>query len=284
VTRRGLLGSALALTLPRVRLYSFHVLGLLHPRKIIISARQAERLFVQTPRGRQSLEGPNELSVDASDVPVSVAGWDGRASGFILAIPGSIRRAYTGTLQVHSQGELLVPVVMMDIETAVSSVTGAEMPVSASPVEALMAQAVVARSFLAAAAPRHSGYDFCDTTHCQFLRSPAVAGSPADRAARRTSGLTLQSDGATVPCRYSASCGGHTDEREELGYRYQSVVCEACLINHYARRGHGLGLCQEGAIHLARNGWNYERILALYLPGARLNSATSTDPSHRLEL
>jgi peptidoglycan hydrolase-like amidase len=133
-----------------------------------------------------------------------------------------------------------------------------------------MAQAIVARSFLIAAAPRHPGYDFCDTTHCQFLRSPPVPNSIVDQAVRRTSGLTLQNEGAVVPCRYSAACGGHTDRREELGYRYQSVECEGCRLHHYARRGHGLGLCQEGAIHLARAGWNYERILALYLPGTRL--------------
>jgi SpoIID/LytB domain protein len=158
----------------------------------------------------------------------------------------------------------------MDLETAVSSITGAEMPVSGAPGEALMAQAVVARSFLVAAGPRHAGYDFCDTTHCQFLRSPAAVGSPVDDAVRSTSGLTLRNQDAIIPCRYSAACGGHTDRREELGYRYQSVECEGCLLNHYARRGHGLGLCQEGAIYLARKGWSHRRILGLYLSGARL--------------
>lgn len=35
-------------------------------------------------------------------------------------------------------------------------------------------------------------------------------------------------------------------------------------------RGHGVGLCQEGARDLARAGWTAERILAAYYPGARL--------------
>jgi stage II sporulation protein D len=35
-------------------------------------------------------------------------------------------------------------------------------------------------------------------------------------------------------------------------------------------RGHGVGLCQEGARDLARQGWSAEQILAAYYPGARL--------------
>lgn len=35
-------------------------------------------------------------------------------------------------------------------------------------------------------------------------------------------------------------------------------------------RGHGVGMCQEGARDLARAGWNFHRILAHYYPGARL--------------
>jgi peptidoglycan hydrolase-like amidase len=190
----------------------------------------------------------------------------------VLEIPGVFRRRYSGVARILSYGDELIPLVTMDPETAVSSITGAEIPVSGAPREALMAQAVVARSFLIAAAPRHKGFDFCDTTHCQFLRSPAAAGSVVDHAVRSTAGITLQNQDAIIPCRYSAACGGHTDGRDELGYRYQSVECEGCLLNHYARRGHGLGLCQEGAIYLARKGWSYERILGLYLPAARLTA------------
>jgi stage II sporulation protein D len=35
-------------------------------------------------------------------------------------------------------------------------------------------------------------------------------------------------------------------------------------------RGHGVGLCQEGARDLARQGLGAEQILAVYYPGARL--------------
>jgi stage II sporulation protein D len=35
-------------------------------------------------------------------------------------------------------------------------------------------------------------------------------------------------------------------------------------------RGHGVGLCQRGALALARQGWSAERILAHYYPGAAI--------------
>jgi peptidoglycan hydrolase-like amidase len=229
-------------------------------------------LLLETALGSQSLEGSQSCSITAADAPVAITSGDGQACDFVLEIPGVLRRRYRGALRILSQADELIPLVTMDSETAVSSITGAELPVIGAPREALMAQAVVARSFLIAAAPRHTGYDFCDTTHCQFLRSPAAADSLVDRAIRSTSGLTLENQGAVFPCRYSAACGGHTDRREELGYRYESVECEGCLLHHYARRGHGLGLCQEGALYLARKGWSYERILALYLPGARVTA------------
>jgi peptidoglycan hydrolase-like amidase len=211
--------------------------------------------------------------ITPADTPVTLAGTNQETCAMVLEIPGVLRRRFSGTLRIEADGNVLLPVITMNLETAVSSVTGAEMPVSGAPREALMAQAVVARSFLVAAAPRHTGYDFCDTTHCQFLRSPASPDSLVDQAVRRTSALALKTQNAIVPCRYSAACGGHTDCREELNYRYQSVTCQGCLLNHYSRRGHGLGLCQEGAIYLARAGWNSDRILALYLPGTTLTMA-----------
>ena len=86
------------------------------------------------------------------------------------------------------------PVVSMDVETAVASIIDAEAPGDA-PLEFLMAQAIASRSFLVAARTGHVGFDFCDTTHCQFLRGPALAGSPASIAAARTTGLCLYYEG-----------------------------------------------------------------------------------------
>ena len=87
----------------------------------------------------------------------------------MLSVPGRIERRFRGTLEVASRGGALEAVVSLDIETAVASVVAAESPPGA-PLEALKAQAVVARSYYLATRGRHAGFDFCDTTHCQFLR------------------------------------------------------------------------------------------------------------------
>jgi len=34
--------------------------------------------------------------------------------------------------------------------------------------------------------------------------------------------------------------------------------------------GHGVGMCQVGAVGLAERGWTYDRILAKYYPGTKI--------------
>src|SRR5260221_12003531 len=115
----------------------------------------------------------------------------------------------------------------MDVETAVASIVVAESPPHA-PMEALKAQAVAARSFLAAGKGRHSGFDFCDTTHCQFLRQPPAADSPAAQATSATRGLVLAYKGRGFAAMYSASCGGRAPT---LGKRGNLICCKP----HYSR-------------------------------------------------
>ena len=181
---------------------------------------------------------------------------------------------YCGTLEVRSESGTLIPVVTMDLETAVSSIVAAELPLLTTGREALAAQAVVARSFMAGATtPRHNQAFFCDTTHCQFLRSPACEGSPAACATAATKKIVLASDKAAIfPARYSAACGGSTEAGERDGYLYESVQCLACHESGARRRGHGWGLCQRGAMELARGDCSWRAIVRTYFPNATLRA------------
>src|SRR6266852_2460751 len=76
----------------------------------------------------------------------------------------------------------------MQLETAVGSVVQAE-SAPGTPLEALEAQAVVTRSYFAAGRGRHHNFDFCDLTHCQFLREPPNPDSTIAQAVRATQGL-----------------------------------------------------------------------------------------------
>jgi SpoIID/LytB domain protein len=163
----------------------------------------------------------------------------------------------------------------MDLETAVASVVaGEQMPTTHG--EALAAQAIAARSYYTAARGRHRGFDFCDTTHCQFLRAPAPAGSPAARATDETAGLVLAYRDEPIAALYSARCGGRTKTLAQTGlragggYPYFSVECPRCADAPPFRGygpGHGVGLCQTGAAALAEDGKSWRDIVAHYYPG-----------------
>ena len=157
------------------------------------------------------------------------------AVDFVLGVPGKVERRYRGALDVKTVDGALMPVITMDLETAVASVVQAE-SLAGTPFEALKAQAVVTRSYFVAGVKRHSEFDFCDLTHCQFLREAPSAGSPAARAAEATRDLVITFDDKPVAAMFTRSCGGHTLAPAEIGissgaYPYFSVVCDFCYKN-----------------------------------------------------
>lgn len=207
------------------------------PQPVVISAAGAAPFVLNGEAGHQRLtfrlDHGQVLAGNVSASSWSVAARDSTAASFRVSIAGKIRRAYRGRLTLLARGGELVLVVTMDRETAVRSIVAAESAPN-TPMEALKAQAVVTRSFLSAG-PRHSDFDFCDTTHCQFLRSPPPADSPAARAVEATRGLVLFWHGAPLAAMYSGRCGGTTRSLRDVGmdpgdgYPYFSVRCSYCL-------------------------------------------------------
>src|SRR4029077_4175690 len=55
---------------------------------------------------------------------------------------------------------------------------------------------------------RADGFDVCDQTHCQVVRTATPA---TERAAEATAGKVLLDRGAPASIYYSASCGGRTE-------------------------------------------------------------------------
>ena len=225
------------------------VLGLFHPREITLSAagREAivvtagDKVFVLEPGARAGvarIQASNDglllefggQSLRAGEI--FAAGRDTRSASLLLRVAGKVSRKYQGTLDVKAIGGEVVPIVTMDLETAVASVVAAE-SAGDTPLEALKAQAVVTRSYLVAGKGRHSNFDFCDLTHCQFLREPPSSESPAGVAAVLTRGLVITSEEKPIAAMFTRSCAGHTRTPAELGisinsYPYYSVECEAC--------------------------------------------------------
>ena len=100
-------------------------------------------------------------------------------------------------------------VVSLPLETYVSRVLAGEAAQGSAPA-ALEALAITVRTFALANLGRHraDGFDLCDQTHCQVLRT---ATAITERAAMATAGQVLLYRGAPASVYYSASCGGYTE-------------------------------------------------------------------------
>jgi len=243
------------------------VFSLFHPVELEVQPARSSVVVVEQNGRRQTLEGSGAMKLRGR---ATAAGRDGAEATFILSVPGKIRREFRGRLEVRAEAGHLLAIVIMDRENAVASIVAAESP-PAAPLEARKAQAVVARSFLIAARARHEGFDFCDTTHCQFLREAPAPGSLAAKAAEETRDLVVAYQGRAIPALYSANCGGKTRTLEDAGwtaeaYPYFSVECPV----RGAIAGHRIGMCQEGAAQMARNGKNFREILSVYFPATTI--------------
>jgi len=288
------------------------VLGLFEPHELTLRASAAGPLRLS---GGSIVEGQRSANGDRLLITI-----DGHASetdslstagSFELSVPGKLSRLYSGALEVNARGGTLQALVVMDLETAVAAAVAGEADLG-GPHEALLAQAVASRSYLASGR-RHEGYDFCDTTHCQYLTDSL--DERARRAAAETAGVLLWHDGKPFEALFTRSCDGHT--RSGAGFR--AVACPICagdpktwmrthplaegaaLIRERSERarlnvvrrlgwdaipsnayevavngdtatftgageGHGMGLCQRGAVGLARQGASWRDILHRYFP------------------
>ncbi len=225
------------------------VLGLFHPTEFTVTASGNSALVLRADQERIVLEkssGVDSASIRASgnDLKVSVGrrvvraskvvvtGRNAQTVDFVLAVPNKIARRYSGTLEIKPSAGTLTAIVALNRETAVASVVAAENSPD-TPFEALKAQAVAARSYFVASPGRHHEFDFCDTTHCQFLREPPPPESAAARAVAATRDLVLAYDSQPIAAMYTRSCSGRTRIPAELGfssaaYPYYSVACQHC--------------------------------------------------------
>ncbi len=239
-TRRQLLFAAVCLPCNRELTRSFWVFKLLAPRAVVVRPTGTARLHCSDGQGSWIIEANRSLTVKPESAQLHIAGPGNSPVPFQLDLPGVLCRSYTGTLILLGNGEVVRPIVTMTCEIAVNSIVSAELPISEAPFAAMAAQAVVSRSILLALNKRrHPIADFCDTTHCQFLRAPAPPGSRPWRSANETAGFALKQNGHWMSPRFSAACGGYTEAGFNGEDHYVSVECEGCKNEGRLRQGHG---------------------------------------------
>ena len=180
----------------------------------------------------------------------------------------------------HDPHSPIVRVVTMDMEEYLRGVVPAVMP-GRAPLEALKAQAVAARSYAyyAKAHPRHAerNADLCNSAHCQIW-VPKAAWERSDRAVRQTKDKVAQYEGSVIPAFYFANCGGRTKNSEDVWSKVlpycRSVRCPV----KGKPKGHGVGMCREGAKELARRGKRYREILKRYYTGIEVRKIAVAPP------
>ncbi|MGH9426774.1 MAG: SpoIID/LytB domain-containing protein [Terriglobia bacterium] len=230
------------------------VFGLFRPERVDIAALQNAIVTIQSGlvEVKRVLAGGQQLQVEirGERLEIKLFEHDGRLllthsadavrteeAGCTLSVPGRIQRDFSGRLEVVVQRGRLLPRVTVQEETAVQQILRSEMADGQQP-EALKAQAILARTYLRTSTGRHrkDGYDFCDTTHCQFFTDFKTADDRFRQAAITTRGLVLTFLGKAFQPLYTAACGGRTlagfaDSQPKQGsdYPYRSVSCSFCV-------------------------------------------------------
>lgn len=156
-------------------------------------------------------------------------------------------RWYRGDLLLVSQGNSLLAVNYVDLESYISSVVGAEVSPS-WPMAALKAQAIAARSYAIVhyLRPAHDLYDLGNTERWQVYRGLDAEWNTTRQAVQETHGVFLSYKGGVVESMYAAS--------------------DDIVTNVFG----GVGMSQTGALKLAQQGYNYQQILGNYYPGTGL--------------
>ncbi|GAB4175225.1 MAG: hypothetical protein Fur006_05480 [Coleofasciculaceae cyanobacterium] len=156
-------------------------------------------------------------------------------------------RWYRGDVLLVSQGNTLLAVNYVDLESYIASVVGSEVPAS-WPMDALKAQAIAARSYALVhyLRPANALYDLGNTQRWQVYGGINSEWNTTRQAVEETKGMFLSYKGGVVESMYAAN-------------------------DDIIKKVHGgQGMSQNGALNLAQQGYNYQQILNQYYPGASL--------------
>jgi peptidoglycan hydrolase-like amidase len=192
------------------------------------AGRFRQRGEAEAARGRLQAAGTSGVWIVAEGElaePALRVVRDGRAArlaGRWLRLAGGERgvewngRRYRGDLLVflNPRGTLNV-INEVPLEDYLRGVVPAEMgPIQYDRLESLKAQAVAARTYTlrSLAGFRDEGYDLCATPRCQVYAGRGAEHPLSDRAVAETAGEVLVHGGELVDARYSATCGGHTED------------------------------------------------------------------------
>lgn len=122
-------------------------------------------------------------------------------------------KSYRGSITLEKNSDGLINVInTLSVEDYLCAVLPREMSPSFE-AEALKAQAVAARTYVLKHLGKHSssGFDVCDTIHCQVYGGYSSESEKTTAAVKATAGQVALYNGALIDAVYSASSGGYTE-------------------------------------------------------------------------
>ncbi|MBQ7876198.1 MAG: SpoIID/LytB domain-containing protein [Clostridia bacterium] len=125
--------------------------------------------------------------------------------------------AYRGSFELHNSSDKITVINIVNTDDYLASLLGKEMSAN-WPLEALKAQAVCARNYAMTIAGKHtsSGFDICDTQHCQVYGGVKSEADSTRLAVEETRGVTVTYEDEIVPLYYFSCDGGYTEDSENV--------------------------------------------------------------------
>lgn len=180
------------------------------------------------PLGKTKIRWGNDSPAQAIDQLLLIGAQgdnvrlDGREAAK-LTVSGDFRMSAGGAPVQHVRAEVevsahageLQAIGVLPMEDYVAVVLQGETAGQMAP-EALKSLAVAIRSYAVRSRERHKeeGFDFCDSTHCQYLRMEV--GRELRAAVKATSGELLWDRGSPLAAYHHKDCGGQTEAAEAV--------------------------------------------------------------------
>jgi peptidoglycan hydrolase-like amidase len=162
----------------------------------------------------------SKVRIDAAGVPVE---FDNRTYRGTIEVFGNSRNTFTVVNELPIE-EYLLGVVPNELS-----------PVAFSQIEALKAQAVAARTYIARnlGQYKNEGYDICATDSCQVYMGQATEHPLSTQAIQETSGLIATFGDQPINALYSSTCGGRTEDAENIfDEKVPYLVSTICEYKH----------------------------------------------------
>ena len=141
------------------------------------------------------------------------------SSGTITVDIGGESRSYHGSLELTLDGDIERPGLVLINEVSLSDYVSSVLPAEYgfTEPEGMKALAIVIRTYaLRARSEREGAYHLTDDTGSQVYMGISSETDLARAAVEATSGMTVTHDGQLIEAVYSAHCGGHSANNEDV--------------------------------------------------------------------